>query len=145
MYSTQAKYTAHDGTVHQMNHTLLVKFMWNLSMLVHRTCMYVLGWAIQHVPHNGGETLQDSRASYWCCAQRVGFYLYHVTLHSQTGISDSQRYHEKTKVLMQGKLIEVAYTLRTFLNQFSLGEILKKNRCISVRLVSEEDKSIWFW
>ena len=39
----------------------------------------------------------------------------------------------RTKVIMQGKLIAVVYTLRTYWNQFSLG---------SVRLVSEEDKSI---
>ena len=48
---------------------------------------------------------------------------------------------------MQGKLIAVAYTLRTYLNQFSLGGVCKqlnKNGCISVRLVSEEDKSINF-
>ena len=28
-----------------------------------------------------------------------------------------------TKVLMQGKLIAVTYTLRSYLNQFSLGEL----------------------
>ena len=44
------------------------------------------------------------------------------------------------KVIMQGKLIAVAYTLRTHWNQFSLGGILNKNRCISVRLVNKEDK-----
>ena len=38
------------------------------------------------------------------------------------------------KVLMQGKLIAVAYTLRTYWNQFSLGGICKQE--------SEEDKSI---
>ena len=31
-----------------------------------------------------------------------------------------------TKVLMQGKLIAVAYTLRTYRNQFSLGGICKQ-------------------
>jgi len=34
---------------------------------------------------------------------------------------------------MQGKLIAVAYTLRTYWNQLSLGEICKQNRCISDR------------
>ena len=38
---------------------------------------------------------------------------------------------------MQGKLITVAYTL--------WAEFVNKNRCISVRLVSEEDKSIEFF
>ena len=33
---------------------------------------------------------------------------------------------------MQGKLIAVAYTLRTYWNQFSLGGIWRQNRCISV-------------
>ena len=32
----------------------------------------------------------------------------------------------KTKVIMQGKLVSVAYTLRTFQNQFSLGGICKQ-------------------
>ena len=52
------------------------------------------------------------------------------------------------KVIMQGKLIAVAYTLRTYWNQFSLGGIWKqewKHQMISVRLVSEEVKSITFW
>ena len=49
------------------------------------------------------------------------------------------------KNVMQGKLIAVAYTLRTYWNQFSWAEFLNKNRCISVRLVSEEVKSIKFW
>ena len=35
-------------------------------------------------------------------------------------------------------------TLRTYWNQFSLGEFVNKNRCLSVRLVSEEVKSIKF-
>jgi len=48
----------------------------------------------------------------------------------------------RAKVIMQGKLIAVAYALCTYCNQFSLGGIVNKNRCISVRLVSEEDKSI---
>ena len=47
------------------------------------------------------------------------------------------------KVLMQGKLIAVAYTLRSYWNQFSSwAEFVNNNRCISVRLVSEEVKSI---
>ena len=32
-----------------------------------------------------------------------------------------------TKVLMQGKLIAVVYTLRTYWNQFSLGGISKED------------------
>ena len=32
----------------------------------------------------------------------------------------------KIKGVMQGKLIAVAYTLRTYRNQFSLGEICKQ-------------------
>ena len=43
------------------------------------------------------------------------------------------------EVVMQGNLIAVAYTLRTYWVEF-----LNKNRCISVRLVSEEVKSIRF-
>ena len=42
---------------------------------------------------------------------------------------------------MQGKLIAVAYTLRT---SSLLAEFINKNRCISVRFVSEEVKSIKF-
>ena len=42
------------------------------------------------------------------------------------------------KVLMEGKLIAAAYTLRTYWNQSSLGGFVNKNRCINVRLVSEE-------
>ena len=49
-----------------------------------------------------------------------------------------------SKGVMQGKLIAVVYTLRTYWNQFSLGGIVNKNRCISVSLVSEEVKSIKF-
>ena len=50
-----------------------------------------------------------------------------------------------TKVIMQGKFIAVAYSLRTYWNQFSLWvEFVNKNRCNSVRLVSEEVKSIAF-
>ena len=41
------------------------------------------------------------------------------------------------KNVMQGKSIAVTYTLRTHLNQFSL-EFVNKNRCISVRSVSED-------
>ena len=46
------------------------------------------------------------------------------------------------KVLMGGKLIAAAYTLRTYWNQSSLGGFVNKNRCINVRLVSEEVKRI---
>ena len=44
-----------------------------------------------------------------------------------------------SKVIMQGKLIAVAYTLRSL-----WAEFVNKNRCISVRLVSEEVNSIKF-
>ena len=70
-----------------------------------------------------------------------------------------------SKVLMQGKLIMVAYTLPTYWNQFSLGGICKqekmhqcpycmrgkdasvsvlypRKRCISVGIVSEEKHNI---
>ena len=41
---------------------------------------------------------------------------------------------------MQGKLIAIVYTLRTYWNQFSLGGTCKQEYMyISVRLVSEED------
>ena len=45
---------------------------------------------------------------------------------------------------MQGKLIAVAYTLRTIETSSLWVEFLNKNRCISVPLVSEEYKSIEF-
>ena len=45
-----------------------------------------------------------------------------------------------TKVLMLGKLIAVAYSLHIHIETSSLLEVfVNKNRCISVRLVSEED------
>ena len=45
-----------------------------------------------------------------------------------------------TKVLMRGKLIAVAYSLHIHIETSSLLEVfVNKNRCISVRLVSEED------
>ena len=46
--------------------------------------------------------------------------------------------------MMEGKLIAVVYTLRcVHIETSSLRAVfVKKNRCISVRLVSEEDKSI---
>ena len=47
------------------------------------------------------------------------------------------------KVLMQGKLIAVVYTLCTYIETSSFwAEFVNKNRCISLRRVSEEDKSI---
>ena len=49
------------------------------------------------------------------------------------------------KVVMQGKLIAVAYTLRTIETSSLWAEFVNENRCISVRLVSEEVKSIKFW
>ena len=50
------------------------------------------------------------------------------------------------KVIMQGKLIAVVYTLHVHIETSSLlAEFVNKNRCISVRLVSEEVKSIKFW
>ena len=49
------------------------------------------------------------------------------------------------KVLMQGKSIAVAYTLCVHIKMSSLwAEFVNKNNCISVRLVSEEHKSIEF-
>ena len=48
-----------------------------------------------------------------------------------------------TKVLMQGKLIAVVYCVH--IETSSLwAEFVDKNRCISVRLVSEEHTSIQF-
>ena len=49
-----------------------------------------------------------------------------------------------TKVIMQGKLIAVSYTLRTYWNQFSLAEFVNKNRLISVRLVFRRLKALNF-
>ncbi len=57
------------------------------------------------------------------------------------------------EVVMQGNLIAVAYTLRTYWVEFLnknrcisvyRAEFVNMNRCISVRLVSEEVKSIRF-
>ena len=49
------------------------------------------------------------------------------------------------KVIMQGKLTAVASTLHTHIETSSLwAEFVSKNRCISVRFVSEEVKSIKF-
>ena len=45
----------------------------------------------------------------------------------------------RTKVIMQGKLIAVEYTLGSL-----WAEFVNKNRCISVHLVSDEVKSIKF-
>ena len=45
----------------------------------------------------------------------------------------------RIKVLMQGKLIAVADTLRTY-----WAEFVNKNRCIRLRLVYEEVKTIKF-
>jgi len=45
---------------------------------------------------------------------------------------------------MQGKLIAVAYTRVHIETSCLWAEIVNKNRLISVRLVSEEDKSIQF-
>ena len=47
-----------------------------------------------------------------------------------------------SKGVMQGKFIGVVYTLRTYWNLWA--EFVNKNKCISVRLVSEEVKSIKF-
>jgi len=43
------------------------------------------------------------------------------------------RYLRKSKVVMQGKLIAVAYTLRTYWNQFSLGGICKQDVSVFVQ------------
>ena len=49
------------------------------------------------------------------------------------------------KVIMQGKLIAVACTSCVHIETSSFWtEFVNKNRCIIVRLVSEEDKSIEF-
>ena len=57
------------------------------------------------------------------------------------------------KVVMQGNLIAVVYTLRTYWAKFVKknrciseywAEFVNMNRCISVRLVSKEAKSIKF-
>ena len=48
------------------------------------------------------------------------------------------------KIIRQGKLIAVAFSLSTYSNQFSLGGVYNKNRCISVPLMSRVDKSITF-
>jgi len=45
---------------------------------------------------------------------------------------------------MQGKLVTVAYTLRTYQTSSLWAEFVNKNRCIGVRFVSEEVKSIKF-
>ena len=47
-----------------------------------------------------------------------------------------------SKVLMQGKLIAVVYTLRTIETSSLWADFVNKNRCNSIRLVSEEVKSI---
>ena len=47
-----------------------------------------------------------------------------------------------SKVIMQGKFLAVAYTLKT---SSLWAEFENKNRCISVRLLSKEVKSIKFW
>ena len=38
----------------------------------------------------------------------------------------NENIYQGTKVIMQGKFIAVAYTLRTYRNQFSLGGICKQ-------------------
>jgi hypothetical protein len=43
---------------------------------------------------------------------------------------------------MQGKLNAVAYTLHNIETSSLWAEFVNKNRCISVCLVSEEDKNI---
>ena len=43
------------------------------------------------------------------------------------------------KGVMPGKLIAVAYTLRTIETSSLLADFVNKNRCISVRLVSEDN------
>ena len=49
-----------------------------------------------------------------------------------------------TKGVMEGKLIAVVYTLRHIETSSLWVEFVNKNRCIRVRLVSEEVKSIKF-
>ena len=69
--------------------------------------------------------------------------------HSLNRVSDtlqvSLRYSVLCKNVMQGKLIAFAYTLRVYIQTSSVwAEFVYKNRCLSVRLVSEEVKSIEF-
>ena len=44
----------------------------------------------------------------------------------RVGMNDSIKFSGVRKVVMQGKLIAVVYTLRTYWNQFSLGKICKQ-------------------
>ena len=48
------------------------------------------------------------------------------------------------KVILQEKLISVAYTMRQIETSSLWAKFVNKNRCIYVRLVSEEVKSIEF-
>ena len=50
----------------------------------------------------------------------------------------------ESKNVIQGKLIAVAYTLRNIETSSLWVEFVNKNRCLSVRLVFEEVKSIEF-
>ena len=66
-------------------------------------------------------------------------YKYTVTLYHYTLIQVSSKSNfVVTRVLMKGKLIKVAYTLRTYGNT----EFVNKNKRISVRFVSKGVKSI---
>ena len=51
----------------------------------------------------------------------------------------------ESKNVIQGKLIAVAYTLRNIETSSLWVEFVNKNRCLSVRLESEEVKIIEFW
>ena len=44
------------------------------------------------------------------------------------GLVERERYKSTVKIVMQGKLIAVGYTLRIYWNQFSLGGICKQEK-----------------
>ncbi len=58
--------------------------------------------------------------------------------------SDGAKNKATTKVIMHRKLIAVVYCIHMETSSF-WAEFVNKNRFISVRLVSEEVKSIKFW
>ena len=70
------------------------------------------------------------------------WFLDYITQSGPNRLSTWQPIWSATKGVMQGKLIAVVYTLRTYCTLWA--EFVNKNRCISVRLVSEEVKSIKF-
>ena len=67
-------------------------------------------------------------------------------MHSYLSHQNHQMFKtSQRKVIMQGKLIAVAYLLCVHIEASSLwAEFVNKNRCISVRLAFEEVKRIKF-